>query len=264
MIQGSPEWHEWRMRGVGASEVPAILGVCPYNTAHDIWLVKTGRKKGFEGNSFTQHGQETEGRARARYEIQTMQDMAPACATHPKFTMCAASLDGLSEDGKLVLEIKCPKGADVLAQAKAGKVAEHYWPQVQYQLAVTGADLLHFFVYHSDTEQDALVEVKPDVEYQGMIVAKVLAFWDLVKSDTPPPLTDRDAKIITDDDGISGLCQQLVSGQKTFSKQQMDALKAQIVKLAGHPKMKCGNVQISTVNRNGKFSFHKLTVSQGE
>ena len=53
MVQDSPEWREWRKGGVGASEVAAILGTCPYNTAHDIWLVKTGRKQGFEGNAFT-------------------------------------------------------------------------------------------------------------------------------------------------------------------------------------------------------------------
>ena len=50
----------------------------------------------------------------------------------------------------------------------------------------------------------------------------------------------------------------------TRDKKIVDDMKARAVHLAGHPKMKCGSVQISTVLRDGKFSFHKLTVRSGE
>lgn len=255
--QDSPEWHEWRLGGIGASEIAAIIGTCPYNTAHGVWLVKTKRSKGFEGNSFTEHGKELEAAARARYELICMEDMPAACATHPKFTICRASLDGWNQELKRVLEIKCPKGRSVIDAALAGKVAEHYWPQVQYQMAVTGADELDFFVYHEETKTHALVKVKSDVEYQGKLIAAAIEFWEkYVLTDTPPPLTDRDVKVVESPDVVE-LCEKI----KTTGKgERLKQLLAKAIDLAGHPKMRCGNVQVSTVLRQGKFSYHKLTI----
>lgn len=274
LIQDTPEWHAFRIEGVGASEVPAVLGVCIYNTVHGIWSVKTKRSKGFEGNSFTEHGKETEAKARARYELTAMEDVAPACAIHPTYSICRASLDGISANGKLILEIKCPKGRSTIDTAMAPvpggllpleaaklRVPAQYWPQIQYQLAVTGADLCHFYVFHEESGDTALVPVPPDVDYQGEIIVKVLDFWaKYVITDIPPPLTDRDVKIVESPD-IADICQQILARKDQLAKADLDKLKARAVALAGHPKMKCGNVQISTVNRNGKFSFHKLTVS---
>lgn len=263
LIQGSPEWLEWRMSGVGASEIPAIIGVCEYNTINGTWRVKTRRSRGFEGNSATQHGQETEAKARARYELITMNDVKPACATHPKYKTCIASLDGISEDGKLVVEIKCPKGRDTIDTALAGNVPPQYWPQCQYQLAVTGADELHFFVYHEGSGEHALVTVKPDLEYQGTLIAAALDFWErYVLADVPPPLTDRDVKIIDDDPILKEVCGTILRGKDSMKKKDLDFLKAEAIAMAGHPKMLCGGVQISTVNRNGVFSYHKLTIKE--
>lgn len=263
MIQGTPEWEKWRSGGIGASEMPAIIGVCPYNTPHGIWLVKTGRSKGFEGNSFTEHGKVTEAAARARYELINMEDMPPACATHPTFLVCRASLDGFNRELRRILEMKCPKGRQVIDAALAGRVAEHYWPQVQYQLAVTGADELDFFVFHEESKTHALVRVLPDVAYQGALIAAAVGFWGkYVLTNTPPPLTDRDVKIVETPD-IFEICESIKAKKDQMPKAEIDRLKAAAVALAGHPKMKCGNVQISTVNRNGKFSYHKLTIGAG-
>lgn len=266
LLQNSPEWFEWRLGGIGASEVSAILGVCPYNTRYDVWLVKTQRQKGFDVNSFfTVHGQETEAKARARYEMLAMTDMNPSCGTHPKYSICTASLDGVSNDGKLILELKCPKSTKTLEAAKAGHVPDHYYPQIQYQLAVTGADEADFFVYHEESGDHALVKVKPDIAYQGKIIAEVLKFWEQhILTDSPPELTERDVKVIENDRELAKLCEMIIAAKEapTTTKKQMDIWKAMAVQMAGHPKMRCGDVQISTVNRDGKFSFYKLNISR--
>lgn len=263
LVQNTPEWVKWRNENIGASEVAAIIGICPYNTPYGVWQVKTGRSKGFVGNLFTQHGHDTEARARALYELLTMTDMTPRCATHPKYPVCIASLDGANDDGTRLLEIKCPKGLETLKAALEGRVIDHYIPQVQMQLAVTGADQLDFFVYHEESKQSALVVVEPDVEYQGMLIAQVVYFWtNYVLTDTPPPLTDRDVKVIENDIELEKLCDRILLNKETLSKAELDAMKAEAILMGGHPKIRCGSVQISTVKRAGKFSFHKLTVGQ--
>jgi putative phage-type endonuclease len=260
LVQGTQQWIEWRKKGVGASEMAAILGLCPYSTKYQVWLEKTGRSTGFVGNYATQRGNELEARARARYELITMEDAPPALAVHPKYDICRVSLDGKSADNRLILEIKC-LGKEYHSMAQSGIVPPHYVPQVQYQLAVTGADKCHFFSYGAD-ETHALIEVLPDIEYQGMLIAHALEFWELVKSDTPPPLTERDIKVVENDPPLEMIALKIMAGKDSISKAEMDALKAEFIKLGSHPKVKCGLVQVSTVNRNGKFSYHKLTIQE--
>lgn len=260
MQQDTEEWRAWRKSGIGASEVAALLGICPYNTAYGVWLVKTGRSKGFAGNSFTEHGKALESTARARYELANMIDMEPRCATHPVYAHCLASLDGWNEELKKILEIKCPKGRQVIDAALAGRVAEHYVPQVQFQMAVTGAEELDFYVYHSDSQADATVTVKPDVAYQGNLIMRVEDFWKAyVERDIAPPLTDRDVLVLDENPQLVKLANALTRDDLTDMIR--DQLKSDFIAIGGHPKVKCGRVQVSTVNRQGKFSYHKLTVS---
>lgn len=39
----TPEWHEQRAKGIGGSDVGAIMGVSPWNTRDDIFKIKTGQ-----------------------------------------------------------------------------------------------------------------------------------------------------------------------------------------------------------------------------
>ena len=261
--QNSPEWYEWRKKGIGGSDVPAVLGICPWKTPYDIWLSKTNRAREYS-NSATRHGHETEGKARARYELIAMEDMRrDICAVHPKYEVCRVSLDGIRDDGRLILEIKCPKSRITIDEALLCKVPDHYTAQIQYQLAVTGADECHFFVYHEDSDEHALVSVTPDIEYQGRLIAIVLDFWAKhVLTDSPPPLTNRDVKVVEGNAELAELCRLIEKNKDSANKKQMNEWKAMAVMIANHPKFRCGNVQISTVQKNGKFSFHKLTITK--
>ncbi len=57
---GSDEWVAWRRRGLGASELPAILGLDPYRTEHEVWEEKTGLRPPFAGNARTRWGHRLE------------------------------------------------------------------------------------------------------------------------------------------------------------------------------------------------------------
>lgn len=50
-IPGSKEWLDVRRQGLGASEVPAILGMSKYQSPVDVWLEKTGRFQGARTDS---------------------------------------------------------------------------------------------------------------------------------------------------------------------------------------------------------------------
>lgn len=39
---GSPEWHDLRTRGIGGSEIAAVVGLSPYESAFSLWHKKRG------------------------------------------------------------------------------------------------------------------------------------------------------------------------------------------------------------------------------
>lgn len=258
LIQGTSEWLEWRRGGIGGSDIAAVLGISPWTTPHGLFLEKSGRKQGFYGNFATRKGSETEARARARYELRSMEDMPSACGEHPTYEFVRCSFDGVRSDGKKFVEIKCP-GKDAHDMAKSGKMPEYYACQAQWQFICSGADGADYFSFYDKEDHDVVLQVEPDIARQGQLIVAASKFWDLVKSDTPPPLTDDDYKV-TSDPHVKLVCEDLVKNQKLFSKKDLDEMKASIVELGGHPKIWCGPVRVSTVKRKGVFSYHKLKI----
>lgn len=260
--QNTPEWLAWRAGKITASNAAAVLGVCKFKTPYGLFNELTGRAPTFEGNAATEAGKAMEPKARALYEIENdFIEMAPACVEHPEYSCLGASLDGLSEDGSLILELKYASEASH-NEAKAGQVPAHYIPQCQFQLmCVPEAKKLHYVSFRN--EQLVTVEVTPDPEYQKQLTVAALAFLEMVKSDTPPPLTEKDALLI-DDDASKIICKELLNLKEDSSKsakEKSDILKAKIINHYGHPRVRCGNVLISkSVTKAGKDSY-RMTVS---
>ncbi len=262
LVQDSPEWHIFRSTHIGASEAAAVLGVCKYKTPYQLFLEKTNRTNGFSGNAYTEAGKLMEPKARAQYEIEhDFVTMNPVVVEHDTHKMISASLDGLSEDQKIILEIKYLSEASH-NEAREGRVPAHYWPQVQHQLmCVPTAEELHYYSYRDG--KGIKVVVKPDLKYQETLLQAELAFWELIKTDTHPPLTDKDAKLVYDD-AIKLICKKLLSIKDTKDKEEIEKLKAQIIELGKHQKVRCGNVLVSkTTTKTGKDSY-RLTVSNQE
>src|SRR5262249_17463509 len=117
LVQGSPEWHEHRKAHRNASETPAVLGCSPWVTRHQLWLQRTGRAEQ-QINPAMRRGSELEPVARRAYEQLTGLVFEPLVLVDGEYS---ASLDGITLDGELMLEIKCPvKGTD-----------SELWKQVQ-------------------------------------------------------------------------------------------------------------------------------------
>lgn len=244
--QNTPEWLAWRMGKIGASSAAAVLGKCKYQTAYGLWLVMTGRAEGFQGNDATERGLEMEPKARASYEIlNDFVEMPATCVQHDAYPKIIASLDGLSLDGKRILEIKYPS-QESHESTLSGKVPEHYWIQCQHQLMlVPDADACDYWSYREGN--GALVKVVPDAPFQALLLASELAFLKLVETDVAPPLTERDAKVVSDPI-VMDLCRELLvlkEDKSKSAKAKSDLLKAEVIKLGGHNKVRCGSVLIS-------------------
>ncbi|MDF2457759.1 MAG: hypothetical protein K0S79_175 [Nitrospira sp.] len=232
LVQGSEEWQRHRLLYKNASETAAILGLSPWLTPYGLWEIKTGRRTQ-ECNFVMQRGLELEPLARQAYELETGAIMEPAVMIDGDYS---ASLDGLTFDGKLLLEVKCPfKGSESETWKKAmvGQVEPHYKVQVQHQLMVSGADRCHFWVYGG--KDGILVEVLPDPAMFDQIRSAWDEFWTFVVTDTPPPISAKDT-VIREDQVWGTAAAEFIAAKEAAEEaaKAAEEAKARLVALTQH------------------------------
>ena len=183
MAQDSRAWLKWRKKGVGASESAAILGLNPWSAREDVRLDKLSPDRIDEGNEHTRRGKRLEPVAREMYETMMGWPMTPVCCVHDDYDFIRASLDGIRDDGRLVLEIKAPSQRWHQHTLEEG-IPDWYACQVQHQLMVTGAPLAHFVSYCPayKARPYTMLSVKADPEFQRILLGQLIAFWSEVEA----------------------------------------------------------------------------------
>lgn len=256
LVQGSPEWHEHRRHHRNASETPAVLQLSPWMTAYQLWQIKTGRAPQPEVTAAMAHGTRQEPLARESYEQQTGHVMEPLVLVDGEYS---ASLDGITLDGRLMLEIKCPKSKDskILAEAKAGRVPVHTFWQIQTQLLVSGAELAHLYVF--DGTSGILLEQRPEESAWDTLRQDWDRFMDLVRLDEPPPLTDRDTVIRTDAEWIAAAEGYIeAKRQAEEAAATADRLKQRLSGLTRHTSEQGAGVSVTRYWKVGAVDYKKV------
>lgn len=130
----------------------------------------------WEGNEWTERGNELEPEARRLYSYITGNEVTEVgfCRHDSLLTGCSPD-DLVNDDG--LAEYKCPKASTMISYILAGKLPTKYKQQVQGQLWITGRKWCDFMAYHPNFEP-LLIHVERDEEYIEKIEAKVSAFID--------------------------------------------------------------------------------------
>lgn len=122
-----------------------------------------------------QRGSLLEPEARAAYEAHVGVSMPPVCIQSLAVDWLRASLDGLSDDGTRVVEIKCGEGTYRTTE-KTGKPPTGYVGQLQHILAITELPEIDFWVYLPN-RQPLLVPVNRDEDYIAQMLEREARFW---------------------------------------------------------------------------------------
>ncbi|MCL4865319.1 MAG: YqaJ viral recombinase family protein [Gemmatimonadales bacterium] len=255
LVQGSAEWHVHRLAHRNASETPAVLGLSPYTTPYQLWQQRTGRAT-VEVTAAMAHGTATEPQARVMYETLTGNVMQPLVLVDGEYS---ASLDGITLDGDLVLEIKCPKSKDsgLLREARAGRVPIHVYWQVQHQLMVAGAKLAHVYVY--DGKLGHLVEQPAEPECWDTIRQGWEAFDEYVRTDTPPPLSDGDTRQREDPAWAEAAAEYVrLKASAEAVAAELEAAKGRLVALAEHTSEQGCGVTVKRFLKAGSVDYKKV------
>ena len=182
--QNTPEWLSWRQKGIGSSDIAAIMGVCPFKSALDVYKEKLGGE-GQVVNRWMQRGKDNEVYARIRFCEDTGKTFEPLTICHEDNERFIASLDGYCLSTKEVLEIKTP-GRKTVDMAAKGEIPAHYLMQIQWQLFVSGSELAYYFCDSPDTFEEYTIEVTPNYQLQGRLKEEAEKFLDQLDSGVLP------------------------------------------------------------------------------
>lgn len=194
--QGTEEWLEFRKNKIGASEAPIIMGDSPYTSPYTLWEEKVGLRQARKQTNAMKRGIELEEQARQKFTQLTKIHVSPEVLIHPDYEWMIASLDGIDEERKNIVEIKCPMGKDH-EEARRKKVPAKYFGQLQHQMAVCNLAMAYYFSY--DGEDGVLLEVERDNEYISKLIDEEEKFITCVREFVAPDLIDRDFHIRSDE-----------------------------------------------------------------
>ena len=253
MEQNTKEWLEMRKNCIGASDAPIIMGTSPWKTALQLWEEKLGLREPPQMNAAMARGHELEPIARQAYNDQTGNCVEEEVVFHPEYKWMMASLDGISLDRSMVVEIKCPGQADH-DLAGSGIVPEKYYAQLQHQLATICLNQLHYFSYRDG--EFHLIEVKRDEKFIKSMILKEKAFYKCMQDFDPPAMTDRDFEEKTDDASIkASLRWREAQDVLADAKEKEKLAREQLIAVSGDRNCKIGGVKVQKVVRKGSIDY---------
>jgi len=194
--QRTPEWLEWRKKGISATSCSIIMGENPDKTKLQLWreLVGLDMPPNLGAIPQVRRGVKFEPLALQAFEDKYGQIGLPICAESSEHSFIRASFDGLIADGSPV-EIKNladDNHLDVLKNREKSRAYKLYSWQVRHQMIVSSAARGYLWFWSPKHEPLCLVVERDEILEQRIIKAEA-AFWGLVQSCTPPEADpDRD------------------------------------------------------------------------
>lgn len=185
LIQGTPEWLDFRKTKVTATDARSIAGVDPWRNNIAVWKDKLGLGLPFEDNDDMKRGRELEPIALEKFEELTGYIMAPKVVLHPSINYMMASLDGMEVSGRAIVEIKCPRPDGKSHEcAMDGEIPSMYIPQLMHQMECSGLKKAYYFSYTSKSQK--VLELHYDPLYVENLLREEAEFWNCVLTKTEP------------------------------------------------------------------------------
>lgn len=258
--QGTPTWLKFRMGGVGGSEIASIAGVeGAFQKRSDVLAEKLGARReisDYQRRIFAD-GHQWEELVRSSLNEQG-HAFLPVVAVHPDNERFFASLDGVDENTKTVLEVKSVVTREKF-EAYLEKTPAHYVAQVQWELFVTGYQKAIIAFVHAG--EVVTKEIFSDENLQNRLQAFAIEFLqelDAIKGGTQVA----PVQSLTSDQ-VSRLV--YLKKAQTEMKIQLDMIDVEIesiadslIKKTNATKLESDEITIAVVERKGSVNYSKI------
>ena len=211
------EWLNWRKKGIGGSDVSALLGLNPWRSPLALYYDKIGENKDEEESIAMELGRELEPFLRQKFEkwmtdneglvIEVKEE--PYMMQHPEYEWALANIDGKfehPEKGLCGLELKT---TNEFAKNlwEDDELPVYYYFQIQWYMGVTGIETFYVGYLIGNRKFDAK-EIPRNDEVIAEMFRQAEDFWhDHVLAKAPPaPIglgsdTDTLNKLYPEEDG---------------------------------------------------------------
>ncbi|MEN6629014.1 MAG: lambda-exonuclease family protein, partial [Sulfuricella sp.] len=182
LIQGTPEWHEFRATHFGGSDAPAMMGVSPYKTRTELLKEKAvgiSREVDPAAQRRFDDGHRYEAMARPLAAAKIGEEIYPVVGSDG---VLGASLDGMTMLGDVIWEHKSMND-EIRACFSMDDLPLVYRVQCEHNLRVSGAERCLFSATKWDADGQLIEErhiwITPDLTLRS----KIIAGWDLFTED---------------------------------------------------------------------------------
>lgn len=191
------QWLQARSKGIGGSEITAVMGLDPYSTPYALWERKTGRAGQSFENKFTRAGNYLEEAVAQMFsDAAGMEVYKPETEhfQHPEFPHLLGTPDRFvsMKHGDAVLEIKTTQKRISREDITEGHALRWYF-QVLWYMGITGKKTGFIAWLCSGVDFDYVqVDFQPDI-FADMVQAGNEFWLNHVQANVPPPpLTKED------------------------------------------------------------------------
>jgi len=179
-----------RHKYIGASDVPAVLGVSPWKSASDVYYAKVAEfEKRDKITKSIEAGNLLEVAVLDFAEQRLGKIKRNQFRVHPKKTYASATLDAIClEQDDVGVEAKTTGNTDQWGEENTDQIPIYYLAQVQWQMYVTGYKTIYVPVLMPDFGlQFKMYKVERDEELIDSIAKRCDDFWhDNVLKKVPP------------------------------------------------------------------------------
>lgn len=188
------DWLEVRKSGIGGSDAAAAIGLSPFMSPLELWLIKTGRDANLpqpdadDTAEPVYWGTLLEPIVAASYTKQTGNRVrrVNAVLQHPVIPFMLANIDREVVGCRDVQLLECKTAGEFGARLWSEGVPEYVQVQVQHQLAVTGKQAADVAVLLCGQKLE-VHRIERDDELIARLIPLEADFWRYAETDTPPP-----------------------------------------------------------------------------
>lgn len=200
-MSNTAQFHRERQKGLGGSDIAAVLGLHPWKSPLDVWMEKTGRQAGDVSNLQVELGTLFERDIAEMYSRRTgykiRQRKRPYI--HREYPILIGHVDRLAEGGPVVeckmTSERAANNPDLWGEEWTDEIPQYYLTQVLHYLGLSGRDLGDIPVLFGNRDY-RIYRVERDQSLIDDLWQQCVQWWDdHVQQDIPPaPRSEADVK----------------------------------------------------------------------
>lgn len=195
---GTPEWHEVRANGIGASEIAAVVGLSPWESPFSLWHRKKGNLPPQPQSDLFYWGHALEPLVAQRFAELHPEYAVETCGTFAnverpwQFANLDRVLIPVKSGPFAVLEIKTTRYGDGWGPAGSDDIPLHVRCQVIHQMDVFGYGYAWVAVLIGGSDYREY-RIEYDEAEAAILRDAGEAFWLSIQSDDEPPIDVTDS-----------------------------------------------------------------------